>query len=99
MVSIASPPIEIEEIVDSEELAVARLQRQRFDRNMQWLQDNINSVYRQHRGRFICIASQELFVADRVEDAIALAESAHPEDDGRFTRYIPKQKVARLYAL
>jgi len=27
-----------------------------------------------------------------------MAVSAHPNDDGRFTRLIPQEKIARIYA-
>jgi hypothetical protein len=29
---------------------------------------------------------------------MALAKAAHPEDEGRFLRYIPREKVPRIYA-
>ena len=45
------------------------------------------------------MAGEELFVADDTEEAIALARAAHPEDDGWFTRYIPKERLPRIYAL
>jgi hypothetical protein len=32
------------------------------------------------------------------EEAWAWATTAHPEDDGSFIRYIPREKVARIYA-
>jgi hypothetical protein len=38
-------------------------------------------------------------VADTTKEAIALATAAHPDDEGWFTRYIPKEKVPRVYAL
>jgi len=40
-----------------------------------------------------------LFVADTATEAVAKAKAAHPEDQGWFTRYIPKEKVARIYAI
>jgi hypothetical protein len=89
----------MEEVTDPEELQRARRQRERFDRNAQWLQQHASEVYPQHRGRFICIAGEELFVSDTVEEAIALATAAHPDDDGWFTHYIPKQKLPRIYAI
>lgn len=46
----------------------------------------------------ICIAGQELFAADTAEEALALARTAHPEDDGRILRYIPRERVPRIYA-
>ncbi len=90
--------IVMEEVTDPEELAKARVQDERFDRNSDWLQAHINEVYTRHRGRCICIAGEELFVADTPEEVIALAEAAHPEDDGSLIRYIPKKKMARIYA-
>ena len=44
------------------------------------------------------IAGEELFAADTLEDTWALAATAHPEDDGSFIRYIPRETVARIYA-
>jgi hypothetical protein len=92
------PPIVMEEVTDPEELARAQAQRQRFDRNAAWLQAHGAEIYPRYRGRFICIAGEELFVANTPEEARALATAAHPEDDGRFVRYIPREKVARIYA-
>ena len=92
------PPIVMEEVTDPEELAKARAQRKRFDRNAAWLQAHASEVYPRYRGKCICIAGEELFVADTPEEAIALASAAHPEDDGSFVHYIPRDKVARIYA-
>jgi len=91
--------IVMEEVIDGEELAKARRQREQFDRNSAWLQAHIAEVYSKHRGKCICIAGEELFVADTVKEAIAQATAAHPDDEGWFTRYIPKAKVARIYAV
>ena len=98
MASMSFPPIEIESLEDTDGLIKAQSQRERFDRNTAWLQEHIADIYNQYRGKFICVAGQELFVADTAQEVIALAESAHPDDDGRFTRYIPKEKLARIYA-
>ncbi len=91
-------PLVMEEITDPDELAKARAQRERFDRNTAWLQTHAAEVYRRYRGKCICIAGEELFVADSPEQAQALAAAAHPEDDGRFLRYIPREKIDRIYA-
>ena len=90
-------PIVMEEVTDPEELAKARAQRERFDRNSAWLQAHIAEIYARYRGKCICIAGEELFVADTPEEALALATAAHPEDDGRFLRYIPREKLDRIY--
>ena len=91
-------PIIMEEVTDPEELAKARVQRERFDRNAAWLQAHIPEVYTRYRGKCICIAGEGLFVADTPEEVLALAKAAHPEDDGFFLHYIPREKVARIYA-
>ena len=66
-------PIVMEEVTDPEELAKARAQRERFDRNSAWLQAHIAEIYARYRGKCICIAGEELFVADTPEAALALA--------------------------
>ena len=91
--------IEMEEVTDANELAKAWQQRKQFDRNSAWLQAHISEIYTKHRGKCICIAGQELFVGDTVQDAVTQATTAHPDDAGWFTRYIPKEKVARIYAV
>src|ERR671923_95181 len=91
-------PLVMEEITESHELAKARAQRERVDRNISWLQAHVMEVYRNYRGKCICVAGEELFVADTPEQALALARAAHPEDDGSFLRYIPREKIDRIYA-
>jgi hypothetical protein len=90
-------PILMEEVTDPAELAKARAQDERFARNWAWFEAHAPEIYATHRGKCICIAGEELFIADTPEEALAMAVAAHPEDDGRFTRIIPKEKVARIY--
>lgn len=90
-------PIVMEEVTDPEELAKARAQRERFDRNAGWFQAHVLEIYARHRGKYICIAGEELFVADASEEALALGRAAHPEDDGSFVQYIPREKLTRIY--
>jgi hypothetical protein len=96
MIVVKQPPIVMEEVTDPVELARARAQDERFERNWAWLQAHTSEVYA-HRGKHVCIAGEELFVADTVKEALALAAAAHPEDDGRFTLYIPRERMARIY--
>ncbi|MEW6207445.1 MAG: hypothetical protein AB1631_03705 [Acidobacteriota bacterium] len=91
-------PIVMEEVTDPEELARARAQRERFDRNFSWLQAHAAEIYERYRGKCICVAGEELFVADTPQEVLALARAAHPEDDGNYIHYIPRDKVARIYA-
>lgn len=90
-------PIIMEESTDPEELAKAQAQWERFDRNFAWLKAHAQEVYTRHRGKYICIASEELFVAETPEEVLALAQAAHPEDDGFFLHYLPREKLARIY--
>ena len=92
------PAVIMEEVTDPEELAKARAQDERFERNSAWLQAHVSEVYTRYRGKCVCVAGEELFVADTPKEVIALANAAHPEDDGKLFRYIPKEKVARIYA-
>lgn len=89
-------PITMEEVTDPEELA--RAQDERFQRNWDWFQAHAPSIFAAHRDKFICIAGQELFVADTPTEAWARAKAAHPDDDGRFIHYIYPDKRARIYA-
>ena len=88
----------MEEVTDPDDLARARAQRERFDKNAAWLQAHAAEVYTSYRGKCVVIAGEELFAADTPEEAWALAAAAHPEDDGSFIRYIPREKAAWIYA-
>jgi hypothetical protein len=91
-------PIEIVEVTDATEVAAAKLQRSQFDRNSQALQQRIGEVYSRHRGMHVCVAGEELYVAETAKEAVRLARAAHPEDMGWFTRSVPIEKVSRIYA-
>jgi hypothetical protein len=90
--------IVMEVVTDPLELAQARTQREQFDRNAAWLQVHAAEIYSRFRGKCICIAGEELFAADSTKAALVLATTAHPEDKGRFVHYIPREKLARVYA-
>ena len=96
--SMRPPTIVMEEITDPVILAEAEARRERFDRNFGWFQAHVDAIFSQYRGKCICIAGQELFVANTALEAIALARAAHPDDDGRFTYCVPKEKAIRIYA-
>ena len=96
--TIKQSSIIMEEVTDPVELQKARGQDERFERNWAWFEAHAAEIYTQHRGKCVCIAGEELFVADTPEEALALAVSAHPDDDGCFTRLIPQEKIARIYA-
>ena len=67
------PAVVMEEVTDPEELLKARAQDERFERNSTWLQAHIGEVYSQYRGKCICIAEEELFVADTTLEVLSMA--------------------------
>src|SRR5262245_21195528 len=94
--SLEKLKVVMEEVTDPAELAKAQAQRERFERNFAWFQAHATEIYQRYPGKSVCIADQELFVADSSAEAWALGEAAHPEDDGSFVQYIPLEKVARI---
>ena len=90
--------IVMEEVTDEKELAEARVRREFFDRNAAWLHNHASEVYPNYRGKFICIAGEQLFIGDSPQEAIRKARESYPDDNGWFVHYIPKQKLARIYA-
>ena len=92
-----APQMTITEVTDPVEIAQARASAERFEKNWAWLEANAQEVY-SHRGKIICIAGQELFVGATAKEVLAKARAAHPDDDGLFTRIIPKSRAPRIYA-
>lgn len=92
------PKIIMEEVTDPEELAKARVRWERFDRNWAWFQAHVPEIYSRYRGKCIAIAGEELFAADTPEEVITWATATHPEDEGWFVHYIPREKLVRIYA-
>jgi hypothetical protein len=88
----------MEEVTDPTQLNQAQLQRERFDRNWAWFKARATEVYERFRGQCVVIAGEEIFAADEPEAAWALAKAAHPEDNGSFIIYVPREKVARIYS-
>jgi hypothetical protein len=90
-------PIIMEEVTDPEELARARVQDERFERNLAWFEAHALEIGEKYRGKCICVTNEELLIADTPEEVLALAKAAHPEDDGRFLHYILGEKMERIY--
>jgi hypothetical protein len=98
MIQVVSSSLTMAEVTDTDEIARIKARRERFRKNADWLQAHIAEVYSQHRGKCICVAGQELFVGDTGPAVLALARNAHPADDGLLLRYIPLEKLERIYA-
>jgi hypothetical protein len=90
-------PFTIEYENDPIKNAEARLQMEQFKRNLDWLQAHAKEAY-SHRGKYICIAGQELFVGDTAEEVLARAKAAHPDDWGMHTQFVRKDRGEWIYA-
>jgi len=77
------PPVMMLADIPPEQVRDQHAQHERFLRNWGWVQANARELRDKHRNKFICVANQELFVADTFDEALALGAAAHPEDDGR----------------
>lgn len=93
-----TPQIVIEEVTDPEDLARARAERECFDRNSAWFQAHAGEIYAANRGKCVVIAAEQIFVGDTPEAAWARVAEAQVDDDGSFSIYVPKEKLARIYA-
>lgn len=91
-------PVQMETVTDPAEIARANAQHEQFDRNWEWFQKNLQEIYAKHRGQHICIAEQELFVGKSAKEAWQASIVAHPNDDGRFLKYIHPNRNLRIYA-
>ena len=95
-VKLGVTSIEYVKITDPVELAEMQRVNAQFKLNSDWLKEHASEVYPKYRGKYICIAGQELFAADLPEDAWAMAEKAHPDDEGIVEHYIPPTRAARI---
>jgi hypothetical protein len=87
-----------EDGISPEELAAFHAQGVRYERNLAWLLPRLHEIHARHKGNCICVAGEELFVAESPQEVLALARAAHPEDDGRLLRYLSPVKGPRIYA-
>jgi hypothetical protein len=91
-------PVTLEIETDREKIALSRAQDERFKRNSDWLQSHWADLLPQALGKHLVVAGQEAFVADTPEEAWAMAEAAHPDDDGSFGQYVLPHRGPRIYA-
>jgi hypothetical protein len=98
MIAAKAAALQMEIVTDPHEIAKRERRRAFFERNLAWFQSRAQEIYHAHRGKCICIAGQQLFVADSPQHVLAMARAAHPDDEGLFTRFIPQERLARIYA-
>ena len=88
----------MEFVDDPREIEEARTSFAHFGRNLKWYEAHSKEVFARGAGRHICIAGEELFVADTVKEVLALAKAAHPEDKGVFCEFVRAEKNPKIYA-
>ena len=88
----------LEEVNDPDVIARARAQDERAKRNSDWLQAHWADLLPQALGKHLVVAGQEAFIADTSEEAWAMAEAAHPDDDGAICQYVLPHRGPRIYA-
>jgi hypothetical protein len=98
VMSLNEPLATLEIGTDPEEIALSRAQHERLKRNSDWLQSHWPELLPQALGKHLVVAGQEAFVADTSEEAWAMAEAAHPDDDGSFGQYVLPHRGPRIYA-
>lgn len=65
--------VAMQEVTDPVELATARVQDERFERNWAWFQTHASEIYAAHRGKSVYISGQELFVGDTSDEALDMS--------------------------
>ncbi|NOT63212.1 MAG: hypothetical protein HOP19_23635 [Acidobacteria bacterium] len=67
--------------------------------NLRWLNEHAAEleIFTRHRGKHLAVAGGELFIADSASEALRLARERHSQDCPHL-RYIPQEKVSRVYA-
>ena len=97
--AIGSTPLEIITTeATPDERAVALAEQEEFRKNVAWYGAHAGAIRDQHRGRFICIAGQQLFAGDDAVEVVAQARAAHPGRGGFFSRRISTHRGPRIYA-
>jgi hypothetical protein len=88
----------IEEVNDPAEVARFAAADAQHKRNGDWLQAHWATVLPQARGKFLAVAGQEAHIAETPEAAWAWAKAGHPEDQGAFVQYVPREGGPRIYS-
>jgi hypothetical protein len=95
---MAEQRLVIEEVDDPAEVARFRAQDERARQNIEWLASHWPQLLPHAKGRFVAVAGQEGFIGESVEDAVAKASAAHPDDTGVIVQYVRPGRGPRIYA-
>lgn len=96
--ALDEPTVVMEEVTDPREIARHLALHEKFERNSDWLETHWHEVLPQARGRFLAVAGQQAFLGDTLEEALAKANAAHPEDEGLLAQYVLPEGGPRIYA-
>ena len=91
------PNFKMYEETDPVEIAKSNERHRKLRLNCDWVNANSSIVY-SHRGKYVCVAGQELFVGERMAEVLALARVAHPDDDAPFVNFVPEKRLEAIYA-
>lgn len=81
-----------------EEAARRKADDEAFLRNEAWMKAHWEELWPQARGKVLVVAGEEAFIADTIEEALAQAWAAHPEERGSLvTRHVFPDKRPRIY--
>lgn len=83
----AVPEVTMEVVTDPVEIERANAQWKQAEANRAWLWPRLVELAAGNRGRYICVAGREAFIADTPVEARKLAREAHPEDKGVISHY------------
>ncbi len=82
-----TPEVTLEEVTDPAEIERARAQWAQSDANWDWLRSRLVELAVGNRGRYLCVAGRQAFIADTPVEARRLAREAHPYDKGIISHY------------
>jgi len=88
----------VEDVIDPDETRRFHIQDDLHRRNSDWLQAHGSDIVPRARGKFVAVASQEVFIAETPAEAWAWVDDIHPEDMGAIVRYVRVSVGPRLYA-
>jgi hypothetical protein len=91
------PKTSVKEVTDSQEAARSRARQEQERREMHWLTAHWPDILPQAYGKYVAVVDEQFFIADTAEQAVALAQAAHPDQDGILAQYVFPPGGARLY--
>lgn len=90
------PTPKMEVIPVTPEEAVRSLDRlERARKNHRWFGQHSEQIGREHAGRHVCVAGEELFVGDDPKEVYERAKAAHPDDvEAIVSKYVRPDRRA-----